>query len=62
MPFFYLYRYAARFDCGCEYRIKIKLLDGDRKVLACYEFKDNKGPGGDWFQVRPFIGQKLNVP
>lgn len=41
--------YAARFDCGCKYKIKIDLLDADRKVLDCFNFMDEKGPGRDWF-------------
>ena len=46
-----LCRYAARFDCGCHYKIKIKLLDADKKVLDCFQFEDNKDPGRDWFKV-----------
>ena len=44
-------RYAARFDCGCRYRIEIELLNADRKVLDSYQFEDQKPPGRGWFQV-----------
>ena len=46
-----LFRYAARFDCGCHYKISIKLLDKDKNVLDRYQFTDQKDPGRDWFQV-----------
>ncbi|XP_048734147.1 F-box only protein 44-like isoform X1 [Ostrea edulis] len=43
--------YAARFDCKMEYHIKVKLLDGESKVLNKWSFSDEKEAGRDWFKV-----------
>lgn len=42
--------YAARFDCPCEYKIKVLLLNEEKRVLERYRFADSKPAGRDWFQ------------
>ena len=49
--FSYSFRYAARFDCGCQYKYKVSLLNADKQVLDSYDFKDEKPSGRDWFSV-----------
>ena len=47
-----LYRYGVRGDCGCNYRICVRLLDGDKEELDKWEFNDTKDEGQDWTKVR----------
>ena len=61
LSFLFFCRYAARFDCGCRYKITIKFLDEKKQLLDSYEFEDSKGSGRNWFQVRQIKGVLHNL-
>ncbi|KAL3872755.1 hypothetical protein ACJMK2_035959 [Sinanodonta woodiana] len=43
--------YASRNDCGCEYNIKVRLLNESKDEVDKWEFSDTKEPGTDWYQA-----------
>lgn len=44
-------RFGSRGDAGCEYWLKVRLLNGDMEELCTREHKDTKEAEGDWYQV-----------
>ncbi|XP_060592848.1 F-box only protein 44-like [Ruditapes philippinarum] len=43
--------YAARFDCGIEYCIKVELLKNDRTAVKEWTFDDSQPAGREWFKA-----------
>ena len=46
-----LFRYGVRGDCGCNYRLTVRLLGEDKEELDKWEFNDTKEEGQDWTKV-----------
>lgn len=44
--------YGARGDCGCNYRLTARLLNGDKEELDKWEFNDTKEEGQDWAKAK----------
>lgn len=59
-----LIRYAGRFDCGCTYTLKAKLLDKNERVLVESELISktvSQWHGRDWCKVRKMIFVNYNL-
>lgn len=43
--------YAARFDCGCKYELRVSLLSNEMTILDEFHFVDSLPPGMEWHHV-----------
>lgn len=48
------FRYAARFDCGSEFDMEVKMYaENKEELLDSHQFNCNLNAGRQWFQVCP---------
>ena len=55
------YRFCPRTDCGCNYRLTVRLLNGDKEEVDKWEFNDTKEEGQDWAKVFAFTTLWANL-